>query len=96
MPDSSEALFGQVVDAARAQGVTEVEAILASDTSALTRFANNAIHQNVSERNTQLSVRAVIGGQSSRSQNCRIEKERIEQCVCDSHENNHGHWCRWM
>src|ERR1039458_7250638 len=81
MPDSAEDLFGQVVDAARAQGVTEVEAILASDTSALTRFANNAIHQNVSERNTQLSVRAVIGGRTARASTNRLDRERIAGVV---------------
>ena len=81
MPDSAEDLFGQVVDAARAQGVTEVEAILASDTSALTRFANNAIHQNVSERNTQLSVRAVIGGRTARASTNRLDRERIVSVV---------------
>ena len=55
MPDD---LFQQVLDAARALGVTEIEAIVSEETQALTRFANNAIHQNVSERSTQLSVRA--------------------------------------
>ena len=81
MPDSAEAIFGQVVDAARAGGVTEVEAILASDTSALTRFANNAIHQNVSERNTQLSVRAVAGGRSARASTNRLDREAIRGVV---------------
>ena len=81
MPDSAEAIFGQVVDAARARGVTEVEAILASDTSALTRFANNAIHQNVSERNTQLSVRAVAGGRSARASTNRLDREAIRGVV---------------
>jgi len=81
MPDSAEAIYGQVVDAARARGVTEVEAILASDTSALTRFANNAIHQNVSERNTQLSVRAVAGGRSARASTNRLDREAIRGVV---------------
>ncbi|MGD0873258.1 MAG: TldD/PmbA family protein [Bryobacteraceae bacterium] len=81
MPDSAETIFGQVVDAARAQGVREVEAILGSDTSALTRFANNAIHQNVAERNTQLSVRAVIGGRTARASTNRLDRERILRVV---------------
>ena len=81
MPDSAEAIFGQVLDAARAHGVSEVEAILASDTSALTRFANNAIHQNVSERNTQLSVRAVIGGRTARASTNCLDRERIAGVV---------------
>jgi predicted Zn-dependent protease len=81
MPDSAETIFGQVVDAARAQGVREVEAILGSDTSALTRFANNAIHQNVAERNTQLSVRAVIGDRTARASTNRLDRERILRVV---------------
>ena len=81
MPDSAETIFGQVVDAARARGVTDVEAILASDSSALTRFANNAIHQNVSERNTQLSVRVVIGGRTARASTNRLDRERIRRVV---------------
>ncbi len=81
MPDSAEAIFDQVVDAARVLGVTEVEAILASDSSALTRFSNNAIHQNVSERNTQLSVRAVIGGRTARASTNRLDREAIRGVV---------------
>ncbi len=81
MPDSAEAIFDQVVDAARVLGVTEVEAILASDSSALTRFSNNAIHQNVSERNAQLSVRAVIGGRTARASTNRLDREAIRGVV---------------
>jgi len=50
----ADSLFQQVVDAARALGVSEIEAIVSEETQSLTRFANNAIHQNVSERSTQL------------------------------------------
>ena len=50
-----EAIFGQVVDAARALGVTQIEAVIADSDEALTRFANNAIHQNVAERTTTVS-----------------------------------------
>ena len=51
-------LFLAVEQAARRAGVTEIEISLASTTDSLTRFANNAIHQNVRERGTTLSVRA--------------------------------------
>jgi PmbA protein len=39
----------------------QAEVLLFTDDSALTRFANNTIHQNVAERNSSLHVRAVIG-----------------------------------
>src|SRR3990172_1428875 len=39
----------------------QVEVLIFSGTSALTRFANNYIHQNVEETDTSVRVRAVIG-----------------------------------
>ncbi len=40
----------------------EAEATLLVEDQALTRFANNAIHQNVAQRNARLAVRAVVNG----------------------------------
>ena len=40
----------------------EAEATLLVEDQALTRFANNAIHQNVAQRNARLAVRAVVEG----------------------------------
>ena len=40
----------------------EAEATLLAEDQALTRFANNAIHQNVAQRNARLAVRAVVEG----------------------------------
>jgi predicted Zn-dependent protease len=76
-----DSVFDQVVAAARAQGVTEVEIILASGNQALTRFANNAIHQNVAERTTQLSVRAAIEGRSARASTNRLDAASIRAVV---------------
>ncbi len=39
----------------------QAEVLLVAEDSALTRFANNTIHQNVAERNASLQVRAVVG-----------------------------------
>src|SRR5690349_21035450 len=39
----------------------QTEVIFYGDTTALTRFANNYIHQNVAEVNTQVTVRMVMG-----------------------------------
>jgi PmbA protein len=39
----------------------QTEVVFFGDTSALTRFANNFIHQNVAETNTQVNIRMVIG-----------------------------------
>ena len=55
-----EELFLAVEQAARRAGVTDIEISLTSTADSLTRFANNEIHQNVSERATSLSVRAIV------------------------------------
>ncbi len=75
------AIFEQVVDAARSHGVKDVEAIFAGETSALTRFANNAIHQNVSEQSTQLSIRPVLDGRTARATTNRLDREGIRRVV---------------
>jgi predicted Zn-dependent protease len=80
MPDSA-GLFGQIVDAARARGVTEIEAIISSEDQALTRFANNVIHQNVAERTTHISVRPVIDGRTARASTNRTDPASIRAVV---------------
>ncbi|MBZ5577180.1 MAG: TldD/PmbA family protein [Acidobacteriia bacterium] len=74
-------VFGQVTEAASAGGVTEIEAILSSETQALTRFANNTIHQNVSERTMHLSVRPVIEGRTARAGTNRLDRDAIRRVV---------------
>jgi predicted Zn-dependent protease len=44
-----------------ATGADQAEVVLSSGTEALTRFANNYIHQNVEETSLSVSVRAVLG-----------------------------------
>ena len=81
MPDD---LFQQVLDAARARGVTEIEVIFSSETQALTRFANNAIHQNVAERATHLSIRPVIDGRTARASTNRLDQASIRSAVAEA------------
>jgi PmbA protein len=81
MPDD---LFQQVLDAAHALGVSEIEAIVSEETQALTRFANNAIHQNVAERSTQLSVRPVIEGRTARATTNRLDRAGIRDVVAEA------------
>ena len=79
--EAHQDIFGQVVDAARAHGVTEIEAIIAGSNEALTRFANNTIHQNVAERATHLSVRPVIDGRTARASTNRLDRDAIRDVV---------------
>jgi PmbA protein len=77
-------LFEQIVDAARALGVTEIEAIVTTENQALTRFANNVIHQNVAERTTHISVRPVIDGRTARASTNRTDPEAIRNVVAEA------------
>jgi predicted Zn-dependent protease len=77
-------VFQQLLDAARALGVTEVEAVLATDRDALTRFANNTIHQNVAERTAHLSIRPVIDGRTARASTNRLDAASIRDAVAEA------------
>ncbi|MEO8373167.1 MAG: TldD/PmbA family protein [Candidatus Solibacter sp.] len=77
-------LFQQVLDASKALGVAQVEAIFSEETQSLTRFANNGIHQNVSERGMQLSVRPVIDGRTARATTNRLDRDGIREVVADA------------
>jgi predicted Zn-dependent protease len=81
---ASDTVFAQVVDAARAYGVADVEAIVTSHNESLTRFANNAIHQNVAERAGHLSVRALVDGRTARASTNRLDRQAIRDVVAQA------------
>lgn len=56
---------------------TEVE--ISSTTDALTRFANNAIHQNVAEHTLHISVRAVVDGRTARASTNKTDEESLRR-----------------
>jgi PmbA protein len=74
-------LFGIVQQAARSLGVSEVEAIFSAQRDALTRFANNTIHQNVAEQTQWLSVRAALDHKTARSTTNRLDAASIRAAV---------------
>jgi PmbA protein len=76
-----QAIFERVLSAARGLGAPDAEAIVAAGNSALTRFANNAIHQNVAERSGQLSVRVQMDGRTARATTNRLDDASIQQVV---------------
>src|SRR6185437_11663882 len=59
----------------------EVELLIAGGQSALTRFANNTIHQNVAEENYALSVRSVFSGRTARATTNQFDDESIRRVV---------------
>ena len=67
--------------AARARGVEAVETILSTASQALTRFANNAIHQNVAEKSSSLSVRVRLDGRTARASTTRLDSDAIRDVV---------------
>lgn len=81
MRSECERLFGIALDAARARGVSDVEVIFTGDNASLTRFANNAIHQNVAERNAHVSVRPMIDGRTARASTNRRDEAGIREVV---------------
>jgi predicted Zn-dependent protease len=57
------------------------QAILSGYSSALTRFANNGIHQNVSEEGVQLTVRVVLGRKTAKATTSRLDRDSIRHVV---------------
>ena len=67
-----------LADALR-QGVTEAEALVTSEDSALTRFANSEIHQNVAETNTGINLRVVVGKRVGVASSGRTDAEGLRR-----------------
>lgn len=59
----------------------EVEVIFSSTEHALTRFANNTIHQNVSELNEVASIRVAFDGKTARASTNRFDDESLRRAV---------------
>jgi PmbA protein len=59
----------------------EVECLFYGGDSALTRFANNTIHQNVAEANYGVSVRTVFGGRTARATTNRFDEDSVRDVV---------------
>jgi PmbA protein len=59
----------------------EVEVLFSGGCFALTRFANNTIHQNVAEENHTVSVRTVFGGRTARASTNKFDDESLRQVV---------------
>jgi predicted Zn-dependent protease len=55
----------------------EVECLFYGGRSALTRFANNTIHQNMAEENYGVSVRTVFGGRTARATTNKFDDESL-------------------
>src|SRR5215472_14075941 len=74
----AEAIFSKVKEYAAA---SELEIIFSSTDFSLTRFANNTIHQNVSEVNEVASIRAAFDGKTARATTNRFDDESLKRAV---------------
>src|SRR5882724_11745141 len=59
----------------------EVEVLFSGGRFALTRFANNTIHQNVEDENHVVSVRTVFGRRTARATTNRFDDEALRRVV---------------
>lgn len=76
----ADEIFSKVLKHSHAD---ETEASITSASYSLTRFANNTIHQNVSEEDINLSVRAVSDHRTARASTNRIDEDSIRR-TCES------------
>jgi PmbA protein len=73
---------GEIFDRIRKLSTAdEVEVLFSGGRFALTRFANNTIHQNVAEENHVVSVRSVFGGRTARAFTNKFDEESLRQVV---------------
>src|SRR5882724_348427 len=76
---------GEIFDRIRKlSAADEVEVLFSGGRFALTRFANNTIHQNVAEENCNVSVRTVFGGRTARAFTNKFDDESLRQVVRSS------------
>ena len=71
-------------------GADETEVHLDETIEALTRFANNAIHQNVAEHGITVSVRTVVDGRTARATTNRLDQDSLRTAVESSLQLAHS------
>ena len=79
--EQCRAAFDTVQRAARSAGIADVETLFIAHRDALTRFANNTIHQNVAEQAQWLSIRVAVDQRTARATTNRLDAESIRKAV---------------
>src|SRR5271170_5797039 len=73
---------GNIFDKLRKHSTAdEIELLISGSRSALTRFANNTIHQNVAEESNQISVRVSFGGRTARATTNKADDDSLRRVV---------------
>ena len=74
-------IIDTVVRLGKVSGAEETEVHVDEAADALTRFANNAIHQNVAEHGLTVSVRTVAEGRTARTTTNRIDEDSLRAAI---------------
>jgi len=77
-------LIASVLRLGKQAGAAETEVHLDETADSLTRFANNAIHQNVAEQILTISVRTVLDGRTARVTTNRTDEDSLRAAVASS------------
>ena len=83
-------IIDSVLRLAKAAGADETEVQLDETIDALTRFANNAVHQNVAEQGVTVSVRTVTDRRTARATTNRLDEDSLRKAVESSLELAHS------
>src|SRR5690242_18237652 len=70
-----------VLRLAKSTGAEETEVHVDEVADALTRFANNGIHQNVSEHGLTVSIRTVAEGRTARATTNRLDEDSLRSTI---------------
>ena len=73
-----------VLRLAKARGIAETEVHLDEHIEALTRFANNAIHQHVAEQGLSVSIRTVVDSRTARVTTNRLDEDSLRTALENS------------
>jgi PmbA protein len=74
-------VIATVLRLAKSNGVAETEVHIEEVLDALTRFANNAVHQNVAEHGVTVSIRALVDGRTARVSTNRLDEDSLRAAI---------------
>jgi predicted Zn-dependent protease len=74
-------IIDTVLRLAKSTGADETEVHVDETADSLTRFANNAIHQNVAERGLNVSIRTVVDHRTARATTNRIDEDSLRAAI---------------
>ena len=76
-------IINTVLRLAKARGMPETEVHVEEAIDALTRFANNTIHQHVAEHGVVVSIRTTVDGRTARVTTNRLEEDALRAALDD-------------